>query len=256
MRSIGRPDFAQNRAALGHHIGQSKRSANLDHLAARHYHFASLGERVEREHDGGGVVVDDGSRLGASQCANLVLYDRVAVAARACLEIVFQVDRRPRRRHDGFDRRFSQNRAPEIRMQHDAGRIDDRPEHRLVGGSRMRGGAHDGIDHRVAIARMGVASGENCGAQFRLRPLHHDFEVAAAESGNAGFASAALRQSSIGGSARIRFRARISIGVTSFSRVFRQPPFPRGREQPQKRSYQTCHSAVFHWCRGHPAQGA
>src|SRR5271166_322259 len=83
MSPIGGPDLADYRAALGHHVGKSKRSANLDHLAPRYYYFASLGQRVEREHYSRGVVVDDGGSLGAGQRANLVLDDRIAVAARA-----------------------------------------------------------------------------------------------------------------------------------------------------------------------------
>ncbi len=183
MSAIGRADFADGRAALRHHVGQSKRAANLDHLAARHDHFAPFGQRVEREHDSRGVVVDDGSGLGAGQRANLVLDDRIAIAASAGIQIVFQVDGGSRRHLDGLDRRLCQNRAPKIRMQHDPGRIDDRPQHRLIFRDGAGDSLHDSIDHRRSIARPRAASRENRGAQFRLSPLHHQLDVIAAKAG-------------------------------------------------------------------------
>ena len=225
MRAVGGADFAQNRAAFRHHVGQSKGAADFDHLAARHYYFAPFGERVEREHDRGGVVVDDGRGLGAGQRANLVLDERVAVAAAAGLEIVFKVDGGSRRHLDRLDRGLGQNRAPEIRMQHDSGGIDDWRKHRLIGGDGARGRDHHGIDQRVAIARERVASRKNRGADFRLRPLHHDFQIGAAEAGQCGIRlrSADARRRSAASRESSRRARRLCLHHAFFRECVRQP---------------------------------
>jgi hypothetical protein len=106
-------------------------------------------------------------------------------------------------------------------MQHNSGRIDHRLERRLVGGNRVRGGANDGVDHCVAITRLRVASRKNRGAEVRLRPLQHDFEVAATESGKRRIQLCSPDALVDRRKRTNQFRARIGIDVTSFSRVFR-----------------------------------
>ena len=106
-------------------------------------------------------------------------------------------------------------------MQHDSGRIDDWSQYRFVGGDGVRGGSDDDVDHCVAIARMRVASSKNRGADVGLRALHHDFEVAAAESGESRIQLCSPDALVDRRKRTNQFRARIGIDVTSFSRVFR-----------------------------------
>jgi hypothetical protein len=57
--AVGGADLAQAGAGGGHDLGQSKAAADLDELSAGHDDLAIAREGVEREHGGGGVVVDD-----------------------------------------------------------------------------------------------------------------------------------------------------------------------------------------------------
>ncbi len=67
MGSVGRPDLAQRCSRRLHHIGKPEGAADLDQLAARDDRFAPLGERFERDQNGGGVVVDDDRRFRLRQ---------------------------------------------------------------------------------------------------------------------------------------------------------------------------------------------
>jgi hypothetical protein len=52
----------------------------------------------------------------------------VALAAGAFAEVVLQVARRPCHGEHRVDRRLRQERAAEIRVQHDAGEVEHRPQ--------------------------------------------------------------------------------------------------------------------------------
>ncbi len=60
--AIRRPHFAKHRAGLRHHIGNAERTADLDQFAARDDDFPALGQRVQGQQHGGGVVVDHNGR--------------------------------------------------------------------------------------------------------------------------------------------------------------------------------------------------
>ena len=57
-RAVSGPHLAQDRAALRADIGNAKRAANLDQLAAGDHHFSALGERVQSQKHSTRVVVD------------------------------------------------------------------------------------------------------------------------------------------------------------------------------------------------------
>jgi hypothetical protein len=57
---VGRTNLAENRPTGGHHFGQTIAASDLYELAARHNHFATIGQRGERNERRAGVVVDDG----------------------------------------------------------------------------------------------------------------------------------------------------------------------------------------------------
>ena len=58
VRAVGGADFAQRGAGARHDVGDAEAVADLDQFAARDDHFAAGREFVERQEDGGGVVVD------------------------------------------------------------------------------------------------------------------------------------------------------------------------------------------------------
>ena len=125
---VGRADLAQRRAAGGHDLRHTKAAADLDQLAARNDDLAAGGQRREEQQHGGGVVVDDQRALRAGQLAEEFFDMGIARAAPAAFHIVFKgriVLRGVRR---GFGRASAQAGAAEIRMEHDAGCVDDRTE--------------------------------------------------------------------------------------------------------------------------------
>ena len=64
-RPVRRPDLDHARARAREHVGNPEAVADLDELAARDEHLATLRERCEREQHRRGVVVDDERRLRA-----------------------------------------------------------------------------------------------------------------------------------------------------------------------------------------------
>ena len=67
MGAVGGADLAQPRAGACHDVGQAERAADLDQLAARDDRLAPVGQRVQRQHQGAGIVVDGERRLGPGQ---------------------------------------------------------------------------------------------------------------------------------------------------------------------------------------------
>ena len=81
VRAVGGADLDQLHARARHDVGHAEGAADLDQLAARHRHFLAQRQRVEREVDRGGVVVDDERGFGAGQPRQPALDVRVALAA-------------------------------------------------------------------------------------------------------------------------------------------------------------------------------
>src|SRR5208282_5267759 len=63
-RTGGGGNFAQGCTRLRHHVGDAEGAADFDQLSARDQDFAALGQRVQGEQNGGGVVVDHDRRYG------------------------------------------------------------------------------------------------------------------------------------------------------------------------------------------------
>ena len=125
---VGRADLAQRRAAGGHDLRHTKAAADLDQLAARNDDLAAGGQRREEQQHGGGVVVDDQSAFRTGQSAEEFFDMGIARAASAAFHIVFKGRIVPRGVRRGFGRASAQTGAAEIRMEHDAGCVDDRTE--------------------------------------------------------------------------------------------------------------------------------
>ena len=66
-RAVRRPHLHQPRSGALQHLVDPEAVADLDQLAARDDHLATVGERGDREQQGGGVVVDDEGVLGAGE---------------------------------------------------------------------------------------------------------------------------------------------------------------------------------------------
>ncbi len=137
-RAVRRPDLDQARAGAREHVGDAEAVADLDQLAARDEHLASLGQRGEREQHRAGVVVDDDRRLGAGQPAQQrgdVILPR---PARPFGEVVLEVrigHGRPRprarsRRRAAGRGRGSCGRSRRSRSARDAGPAAARPRAR------------------------------------------------------------------------------------------------------------------------------
>ena len=145
---VGRADLAQRRAAGGHDLRHTKAAADLDQLAARNDDLAAGGQRREEQQHGGGVVVDDQSAFRTGQSAEEFFDMGIARAASAAFHIVFKgriVLRGVRR---GFGRASAQTGAAEIRMEYDAGCVDDRTERgrfRPAGGVGGKGAERRGL---------------------------------------------------------------------------------------------------------------
>ncbi len=113
MGAVGGADLHQAAAALAHDVRHAEAAADLHQLAAADRHALAVGQRVEREIDGGGVVVDHRRGLGAGQPAHQLLHQRVAVPAPAGGEVVFEIHR-ARRLHRSLRGFSRERRAPEV----------------------------------------------------------------------------------------------------------------------------------------------
>ena len=123
--AVGGAHFTQAATGGGHDVGQAKSAADLYQFTARDDHFAALGQRGQHQHQGGGVVVDDGGGWCAGQALQPGLDVVVAVAARARGQVKFKVAGTAGGVVDGAQRLGRQRRAAQIGVQHRAGEVED-----------------------------------------------------------------------------------------------------------------------------------
>ena len=144
MRAVGGSDFDERRAGAGHDVRHAESAADLDQLAPRDDGFASARKGVEREKNGGCIVVDDGCIFGAGQRAEKLSHVIIAFAALARRQVEFQSDRFSHRFDRGLDRGFGKHRAAEVRMEHGAREIEERAQTGaiLVRETHQREGCH------------------------------------------------------------------------------------------------------------------
>ncbi len=156
MRAVGGADLDQFRPGARHDVGNAERAADLDQFAARHDHFAARRERGEHQQHRRRIVVDDGCSLRASELAQQVVDQVVAVAARAAVEIEFEVDWARQRFGYRAHRLLGQHRAPEVGVQHGAGQVENSAQPR----------ARPLLQHDPgALAQRGVVGHLRCGAR-------------------------------------------------------------------------------------------
>src|SRR5206468_10317250 len=97
VRAIGGADLDQPRAALSHYLGDPEAPADLDELAARDDGVAAVGERVERENECRGAIVDHDRVAGAGELAQQRRTVHIPRAAAAAVDVV--LDLREAARH-------------------------------------------------------------------------------------------------------------------------------------------------------------
>ena len=127
-RPVRRADLAQQRARLAHHVGNAEAAADFDQLAPGDDDLAARRQAREDQHDRGGVVVDDQRGFGAGDRRDQRFGVNGPRAARALVEVVFEIAVAARERGDPLDGRLGERRAPQVGVDDDAGRVDDGPE--------------------------------------------------------------------------------------------------------------------------------
>ena len=167
MRAVCRADLAQPRAGALHDVGQAEGAADLDQFAARDERLAPGRQRVQRQQQRPGIVVDRERRLGPGQPLEPERDMVVALAAPAAGDVVFEVGRRAHRLGSRRDRLLGQRRPPEIGVQDGAGQVEHAALRRTrqpgqrggAGGDdvRDRGGCAGGA-RRAASASRTVSS--------------------------------------------------------------------------------------------------
>ena len=135
--AVRRADLDEPRAGAGEHLRDPEAVADLDQLAARDEHLAALGERREREQDGGGVVVDDERGLGAGQAAQDRGRVHLARAARAGVEVVLEVRPAAADLEHALERLGRERRPAEVRVHDHAGRVEDAAQPRAARGGEL-----------------------------------------------------------------------------------------------------------------------
>jgi hypothetical protein len=128
--AVRRPDLDQPGAGPGEDVRDPEAVADLDQLATRDQHLASVRECGEREQDGGRVVVDHERRLGAGQPAQ----DRgdVVLPRAPCAlgEVVLEVRVAAGDLAQPVERLLRQRCAAEVGVDDHAGCVQDAPETR------------------------------------------------------------------------------------------------------------------------------
>ena len=116
-RPVRRPHLAQPRARAREHVGDPEAVADLDQLAARDEHLATLGERGEREQHRRRVVVDDERRLGAGEAPQERSEVVLPRAARAGGQVVLEVRVAAADLEHARESRLRERRPAEVRVE-------------------------------------------------------------------------------------------------------------------------------------------
>ncbi len=147
-RPVRRPDLDEPRARAHEDVRDPKAVPDLDELAARDDHLATLGQSREGEEHGGGVVVDDERRLGSRQArqeGRQMVLTRSTLAVR---EVVLEVRVAGADLGDSLERGCGERRTAEIRVHEHSGRVQDPPQGRLPSALDL---VEHGVDERSRV---------------------------------------------------------------------------------------------------------
>ena len=128
MRAIGRAHLFENRAASGHDLRDPEGAANLNQLAARDDHFLATRERVERQEDGRGVVINDRGRFGAGEIDEKLFDHLLTPSPLPESQVVFEVDGTGAGAANRLDGRLREQRPAQIRVEDGSGGVHDSRE--------------------------------------------------------------------------------------------------------------------------------
>jgi hypothetical protein len=131
-RAVRRTDLAQPRARARENVRDAEAVADLDQLAARDQHLALFGERAQRQHHGGSVVVDDKRGLRARQPPQDPRDVVLPRASRAGLEVVLEIRVPAPDLERSRQRGFGERRASEVGVDDHASRVQRPPQPRCA----------------------------------------------------------------------------------------------------------------------------
>src|SRR6516162_8418981 len=129
-RAIGGSHFPQHRSALFHDFRDAKTVPDFNQFAARHDYFAPARQRRERYQHRGGAIVHHDDCFRARQAPKQPRAVDIALAARSCRDVVFEVGVLGRHPPELFDHFQRERRAPQVRMQDHSRSVDDRLQRR------------------------------------------------------------------------------------------------------------------------------
>ena len=125
MGAVGGTHLHQLGAGARHDVRDAEGAADLDQLAPRDHHLLAACQAVEHQQHAGGIVVDDGGVFGAGQFAQPAAHQVVTVATSAAVQVKFQVGGRGHGPCHGLGHFIRQQRAPQVGVQHGAGKVED-----------------------------------------------------------------------------------------------------------------------------------
>ena len=140
--AVRRAHFAQESAALGHDVRDTKRLSDLNQFAARDDHFPASRQGGQREEDSGRIVVHHAGCLRSGEAGKQRARVNVAPSSRAGGDVVFEICILTGGLTDVFDGGFGKRCATQIRVQNHAGRVDYRPQRRREQQGNICGDRH------------------------------------------------------------------------------------------------------------------
>ena len=178
MRLVRGADLHHGGVRLRHDVGDAKRPANFDELAARDDGLVTCGEFGKHHHDRRGVIVHSDCGLGAGERADELLAVSVPRAASHRVGVVLQRRVSACDLVHGLHSGGCENASPEVGVDDDAACVHDASQR----GTVQREKPHAGRAHDARNGRVGVASCKDSLPRFVDACAH---SVAYQVSGNA-----------------------------------------------------------------------
>lgn len=126
--AVGGAHFPQPAPGLRHHVRDAKRPADLHQLSPGNHHLFTAGGRGQHQQHRRGVVIHNAGIFRPGELAQQRRQRPIAMAAPGPIKIVLQGNRRLHRLGYRSHRLLSQQRAPQISVQHRSRQVDDRTQ--------------------------------------------------------------------------------------------------------------------------------
>ena len=128
--AVGASDLAQGGSAAFHDVRNAEAASDFHKLPPGDHDFAAGTERVHRDQNGGGIVVDHKGGLGSRKRAEQFLNVAVAAAAFPCGKVQLKVGVPPASLEDGVHGLVREDGAAHIGMDDDPGGVEHAAEAR------------------------------------------------------------------------------------------------------------------------------